>query len=132
MKKLHFTIGPVQGFVVQARKTRDLWAGSFLLSYLAGQAMVKIIKSGGRIIFPTVHEPLPEGRLELPRDLDKISDHLLRSLLEVDAGLPVTKPTSIGSLPNRFLAEIPESMNPNEIADHVRQSWFRLADAVWD
>ncbi len=132
MKKVHFTLGPVQGFVAQARKTRDLWAGSFLLSYLAGQAMVAIIKAGGRILFPTVHEPVPEGRIQLPRDLPKISDYLLRSLLEVDAGLAVTNPTSIGSLPNRFLAEIPVSLDPENIADHVRQSWRRLADAVWD
>lgn len=27
----HFTLGPVQGFVAQARRTRDFWAGSFLL-----------------------------------------------------------------------------------------------------
>ena len=36
---LHFSLGPVQGFVVQARRTRDLWAGSFLLSRLALEAM---------------------------------------------------------------------------------------------
>ncbi|MBA5248658.1 MAG: hypothetical protein FE834_03865, partial [Gammaproteobacteria bacterium] len=28
---LHFSLGPVQGFIGQARRTRDLWAGSFLL-----------------------------------------------------------------------------------------------------
>lgn len=132
VKKYHFTLGPVQGFVAQARKTRDLWAGSFLLSYLAGQAMAAVIKGGGRILFPTVHEPAQEGKLLLPRDLPKISDHLLKSLLEVDAGLPVTNPTSIGSLPNRFLAEIPASLDPGSIAEHVRQSWYRLAGAVWD
>jgi CRISPR-associated protein Cmr2 len=37
---LHFSLGPVQGFVAQARRTRDFWAGSFILSYLAGQAML--------------------------------------------------------------------------------------------
>ena len=33
---LHISIGPVQKFVGQARRTRDLWAGSFLLSWMAG------------------------------------------------------------------------------------------------
>ncbi|MEZ5479145.1 MAG: type III-B CRISPR-associated protein Cas10/Cmr2 [Thiolinea sp.] len=28
----HFTLGPVQSFVAQARRTRDFWAGSFILS----------------------------------------------------------------------------------------------------
>lgn len=50
----HFTIGPVQGFVAQARRTRDLWAGSFLLSWLAGQAMAAVFNQGGTITFPDV------------------------------------------------------------------------------
>ena len=29
---LLFSLGPVQSFIAQARKTRDLWLGSFLLS----------------------------------------------------------------------------------------------------
>ncbi|WP_255724622.1 type III-B CRISPR-associated protein Cas10/Cmr2 [Shimazuella soli] len=37
-KKMHFTIGPVQEFVAQSRRTRDLLASSFLLSYLAAHA----------------------------------------------------------------------------------------------
>ncbi|MDR1690077.1 MAG: type III-B CRISPR-associated protein Cas10/Cmr2 [Clostridiales bacterium] len=36
-----FTIGPVQGFIAQARKLQDLYAGSFLLSYLSKKAMNK-------------------------------------------------------------------------------------------
>ena len=48
----HFTLGPVQGFVAQARRTRDFWAGSFLLSWLAGVAICAVEKQGGEIIFP--------------------------------------------------------------------------------
>ncbi|NMB85726.1 MAG: hypothetical protein GYA29_05710, partial [Methanothrix sp.] len=55
---IHFTIGPVQGFLAQARRTRDLWSGSFLLSYLSGCAMAEIInpdrKWDGKIIIPDV------------------------------------------------------------------------------
>lgn len=39
---LQFTFSPVQSFVAQARKTRDLWSGSYLLSYLAGAPMLPI------------------------------------------------------------------------------------------
>ena len=46
-KTLHFTLGPVQGFVSQARRTRDLWAGSFLLSYLSGHAMKAVLDAEG-------------------------------------------------------------------------------------
>ncbi|MCX7597872.1 MAG: hypothetical protein N2512_03250, partial [Armatimonadetes bacterium] len=38
-KRVHIFFGPVQEFVSEARRTRDLWVGSWLLSYLAGQAM---------------------------------------------------------------------------------------------
>ena len=47
MNILNFSIGPVQGFIARARKTRDFWAGSFLLSYLAGQAMAVILENKG-------------------------------------------------------------------------------------
>ncbi|HHY62363.1 MAG TPA: hypothetical protein GYA11_05195, partial [Firmicutes bacterium] len=36
---LDFTIAPVQGFVGQARRTRDFWAGSYLISYLTAHAI---------------------------------------------------------------------------------------------
>ncbi|MGI6709155.1 MAG: type III-B CRISPR-associated protein Cas10/Cmr2 [Dethiobacteria bacterium] len=48
MNILNFSIGPVQGFIARARKTRDFWAGSFLLSYLAGQAMAVILENEGQ------------------------------------------------------------------------------------
>jgi len=50
--RFHFAIGPVQTFVGQARRTRDLWAGSFLLSYLAFQAIQAVSANQGKIIFP--------------------------------------------------------------------------------
>ena len=31
---IKFQIGPVQDFIAQARSTRDLWSGSYLLSFL--------------------------------------------------------------------------------------------------
>lgn len=46
---LMFTLGPVQPFIMQARKTRDLWIGSFLLSKLMEAAMADI---PGRFVFP--------------------------------------------------------------------------------
>ncbi len=54
LKKFHFTIGPVQGFVTQSRRIRDLLASSFLLSFLSGQAMVEVDRQGGRLLFPEI------------------------------------------------------------------------------
>ena len=46
----HFTIGPVQGFVAQARRTRDFWTGSFILSWLSAVAMLAVRQQGGTIL----------------------------------------------------------------------------------
>ncbi|MCU6711411.1 type III-B CRISPR-associated protein Cas10/Cmr2 [Paenibacillus sp. J5C_2022] len=49
------TIGPVQSFIAQARKTRDLWYGSYLLSELSKAAARQLHKSGEvTLIFPSV------------------------------------------------------------------------------
>ena len=48
----HFTLGPVQAFVAQARRTRDFWAGSFLLSWVASVAMQEVKAQGGEVKFP--------------------------------------------------------------------------------
>src|SRR5690606_8770249 len=55
-ERFHFTFGPVQEFVAQARRTRDLWAGSWLLSYLAENAIVAAERAGARIILPAREE----------------------------------------------------------------------------
>jgi CRISPR-associated protein Cmr2 len=56
---LMFSLGPVQPFIAQARKTRDLWIGSLLLSRLMEAAMAGITE---QIIFPTrqVVEGIPD------------------------------------------------------------------------
>jgi CRISPR-associated protein Cmr2 len=47
---LLFSLGPVQSFIAQARKARDLWSGSFLLSLLMEAGMQDIERTA--LIFP--------------------------------------------------------------------------------
>ena len=47
---LMFSLGPVQTFIAQARKTRDLWLGSYLLAILMEAAMQGIDKV---LVYPT-------------------------------------------------------------------------------
>ncbi|HMP26272.1 MAG TPA: type III-B CRISPR-associated protein Cas10/Cmr2, partial [Saprospiraceae bacterium] len=47
-----FTLGPVQSFIAQARKTQDLYAGSRLLSVLTDTAIKTVQHNGGNILFP--------------------------------------------------------------------------------
>lgn len=111
-ENIHFALGPVQGFVAQARRTRDLWSGSFLLSYLAGCAMNAVEKCpGGEIIVPEVRNDLlfncinSEGKSKAP---------------------------AIGSLPNWFEAK---ADNPKKAANAaekaINDSWKNIADTVW-
>ncbi len=48
----NFSIGPVQPFIAAARRTRDLWFGSQLLSELSFIAAKTISETGGELIFP--------------------------------------------------------------------------------
>ena len=61
------TIGPVQPFIASARRTRDLYVGSTLLSELskaAANAIFKEEKDMHNLIFPAIAPPLDEKQLE--------------------------------------------------------------------
>ena len=114
---LHVSIGPVQGFVAQARRTRDLWAGSFLLSWLVGQLMAAVLRQGGRVSFPGV------GTERTPEDT------MLAAIL--GRPLPHDRQPHIGTLPNRFKALVAETFDPEAPAEEVRRKWRELAESVW-
>lgn len=107
---LHFTLGPVQSFVAQARRTRDLWAGSFLLSWLAGHAMKVVVENGGEILVPDVAQ-----------------DTLFVAMRSGASGFG----PAIGSLPNRFKARVPVEFDPTLCREAIRSAWCDLADNVW-
>lgn len=103
----HFTLGPVQGFVAQARRTRDFWAGSFILSWLSAVAMRALEKQGGTIKFPK-------------------PDEQFMAALELGGTGPKQ-----GNVPNRFRAEVANGFDPGKVEETVRAAWHRLAEEVW-
>jgi len=109
-KYFHFTLGPVQSFVAQARRTRDFWAGSFLLSWLSGVAMAAVKQQGGKIIYP---QP----------DAD---------FLAVLQGQPCGRLPVQGCIPNRFMAEIEVEFDPEQVVVTVQMAWRELAELVWE
>ena len=116
-KHLHISIGPVQGFVAQARRTRDFWAGSFLLSWMAGQLIAETLRQGGEIRFPSV------GTKDNP------TDPLLAAIL--DKPFANSPHPFIGSLPNRFKASVPGSLEPENVVNVAKQKWRALTEQVW-
>ena len=55
-----FTITPVQKFITTARKTEDLWLGSYILSHLNATAINQLYnKEGVTIIYPSIGDVSP-------------------------------------------------------------------------
>lgn len=51
---LVFSLGPVQSFIAEARRTQDLWAGSLLLSQLMRAALRSFREHGAHVIYPAL------------------------------------------------------------------------------
>lgn len=117
---LHFTLGPVQSFVGQARRTRDYWAGSFILAYLTGHAMAAVLEKG-KIIYPSV---MGEGGTD--------KDPLLAAIMEVKEKGRCQAGPRIATLPNRFMAQVPGDFEPVLCTAAVKGAWRRIAAVVWD
>jgi CRISPR-associated protein Cmr2 len=49
---LALSIGPIQEFIAAARRTRDLWCGSHMLSEISRAAAKAVQSAGGELIFP--------------------------------------------------------------------------------
>ncbi|WP_028490534.1 type III-B CRISPR-associated protein Cas10/Cmr2 [Thiothrix lacustris] len=110
----HFTLGPVQGFVSQARRTRDFWAGSFILSWLAAVAIQAVKHQDGKVEFPKPDEDYMAWLIGKGKS---------------------NKPTQ-GSIPNRFKGLVaavnPDTFKPEQVVEAVQEAWKALADSVWE
>ncbi|MDP0489461.1 MAG: type III-B CRISPR-associated protein Cas10/Cmr2 [Verrucomicrobiota bacterium JB023] len=108
---LLFSLGPVQPFIASARSTRDLWSGSYLLSYLISTALGKIARELGpdHVIFPNlIDQPLLDLQLkEIFRTVGFSGDTVWEGLGYQDKNLPKLLTPS---LPNRFLAVLPATL----------------------
>ena len=105
------SIGPVQDFIAAARRTRDLWFGSHLLSEISKTAARTIAENGGELIFPAL----------------KAGDERLNSSTDLDAF----------NVANIILAELPEGgIKPSELnektKDAAREQWKRYSEEAKD
>lgn len=62
---LAVSVGPVQEFIAAARRTRDLWFGSYLLSEISKAVAKAVRDQGGNLIFPHPDTDLTRGREEV-------------------------------------------------------------------
>lgn len=99
---LAVTLGPVQEFIRQARRTRDLWFGSHLLSELGRAAARALIARGAQLVFPALDPGDPE--------------------LQPCAGLLRDDQQPPLSIANKLVAILPEGQAPDEAARRVREA----------
>jgi CRISPR-associated protein Cmr2 len=109
------SLGPVQDFIAQARRSRDLWFGSHLLSELSRATAAQLAGDGAQLIFPALDKGNPE-------------------LASCDA------PTRGGEAPpisiaNKILAEVPDGIDPRSCAEAARaaarERWRGIARDVF-
>jgi len=105
---LLFTIGPVQSFISQARKTQDFYMGSFILSYLTFLAIEEVVEKFGptSIIYPDLYkQPLMDWFLTKKKGLN---------IKNFDS-----KSIQLPTIPNRFVAIIGDT-DKNHIGTLVK------------
>lgn len=108
------SIGPVQAFVGQARRTRDFWAGSFLLAWLAGVAIksAQHLAADAMPVFPSV----ASGE----------ADWVVTGL---DGSVP---PSRVARLSNHIRFRVPDTFDAAAVAADVKAAWLAFAKHVWE
>ena len=107
---LHVEFGPVQPFIAEARRTRDLWAGSYILSYLMAHALCAACKAGVVLKQPAVDHDALFRAVQAWRERQPLP--------------PLETATRIGSLPDRFEGEAQDVPHAEAIAEAAVSAWF--------
>lgn len=110
---LTFSLGPVQTFIAAARTVRDLWSGSYLLSWLTFQATRPVRDAHGSLVFPSLKD----------NPLLALENRERRPAAELLAPC----------LPNRFTAVV-KAGEANDLAkrceEAFRSAWKAICDTV--
>jgi CRISPR-associated protein Cas10/Cmr2 subtype III-B len=130
---LKFQLGPVQDFIAAARSIRDLWSGSYLLSWLMAAGMRALSAEVGPdgVIFPNLRgQPLFDlhWRDELWSKVNIGSQSVWESLDWPNRELLTP------NLPNVFLAVVPAERVAelgNVVKKAIEDEWKHIAQAVW-
>jgi CRISPR-associated protein Cmr2 len=130
---LKLQLGPVQDFIAQARSTRDLWSGSYLISWLMATGMKALSAEIGpdAVVFPNLRGQ-PVFDLQWRDDLWEkvhIGDVPVWDSLHHDHRDLLTP-----NLPNVFLAVVPaaRAAELGELVERaIHEVWKDIADKVW-
>jgi len=121
------SIGPVQGFIAAARRTKDLWFGSYLLSIISKAAAREISHRGGRLIFPGLNNGDP--RLDCLENEFGVANIISAELPEGIDDSPETINEKAQAAAKREWIAISEKAR-NEAGRLVRQD--EIGQKIWD
>ena len=152
---LRVQLGPVQDFISQARSTRDLWSGSYLLSWLMAAGLKALSSEIGpdAVIFPSLRsQPLFDlhwreelwSRIRLTKKTETIETETIWETIDEayrdQAGASGARSGRDAvfltpNLPNVFLAVAPEARAAElgkRVEEAIRGEWNNIAGSVWD
>jgi CRISPR-associated protein Cmr2 len=133
---LNLQLGPVQDFIAQARSIRDLWSGSYLLSWLMATGLKALTAEVGPdvVIYPSLrNQPLFDlqwrGELWNQVRMHQRAKTVWENLHHANEDLLTP------NLPNVFFALVPaqSGMHLARLAERaIRDEWQKIAQACWE
>ncbi len=123
---LKLQIAPVQDFIAQARSTRDLWSGSYLLSWLSGHLIQQFRSAdpGLKIVLPCLDPDTPPDPFKPESALSPMFEWIRsRECHNRYYGKDATLPT----VPNQLLAVVPDGFGGPQVRGIIQ----RVFDWDW-
>jgi len=117
-----YALTPVQDFVGRARKLRDFWSGSIILSWLAFEGIKAIIHQYGadHVLYPSLHD-------------QPLVDDLLHQMEMPKEWIGRGGKAGIASFPNKFVFLAPAGSEENAaetIKTAIDRAWLDLGEAT--
>ena len=145
---LKLQIGPVQDFIAQARSTRDLWSGSYLLSWLMAAGLKRLRDDLGTnkklldaVVYPALTEWTPPNQ---PNGSERLKAFLPQLQLHLDAqgerlphGDPLNDERLTTCLTNILVVELASEASgacplAKNFAAAICNEWERMAAKCWN
>jgi len=135
-----FTIGPVQSFISSAKKTKDFWAGSYLLSYLTWTALKVVIEESNEnsVVFPAIDgQPLYKLSFENKKNEEELKLPTLPNrfmvLLDKDKSLDILKKCekAVNNELNNIIDFIIEEENIKSDKSEIIKQIDKLLEIYW-
>jgi hypothetical protein len=143
---LKLQIGSVQDFIAQARSTRDLWSGSYLLSWLMAAGTARLVKHieappcSRAVALQAIISPSPGAAgTQTPTHQPLLKLHLYRLDNPTSRSIPwegsaVNDDWLTANFTNILIAVLPADHAEaarQAVVDGIREEWKKITAACW-